>query len=241
MIRSSLYYPILIALLFSCSDQASNPKEEPSKEIEAQKGTISTVDTIAVSDHSIPPKRNVDSLLLNPFDHVAYKRKKRGANSGGGGSEPYFFRPDTAGMYYRYFLFHIPHEKKYLGKDTSNRVSNGPSNSGGREITVFKPDDADKNMYDDPNEVLIEFTQWINDTDLPELAYVGWTKKEIQEEFGQPDFEKNNAILYTFQNRILLFKIFNGSVKWLKYVHAREPFQDTPTFQMIFKKNVFGM
>ncbi len=228
-------------VLVSCSDQASKGKNEPTEEAKVQKDTASIADTIAVTDYSIPPKRNVDSLLLNPFNLAAYKRKKRGANSSGGGSEAYFFRPDTAGMYYSYFLFHLPPENKYLGKDTSNRVSNGPSNTGGREITVFKPDDADQSMYNDPNEVLIEFTQWINDTDLPELAYVGWTEKEIDEEFGKPDFQKDNKILYTFQDRILVFSIHNGNVNWLKYVHAREPFRDTPTFQMIFKMNVFGM
>lgn len=235
---------ILTALMLSIAACCSPSTNKASKEITTdrkEKETVATSnagDTVKNDNASRLPTRKIDSLLLEPFDLYAYKQKKRGSNSSGESRKSYFFKPDTVGMYYSYFLFHLP-TQKYIGHDPNDPTGTS-RNSGGREITVFKPDDEDQNQYGDRNETLIEFTQWYNDTDLPELAFVGWDVQEIKDKFGAPDFIKGNSYAYAFKNRALLFHISQGKVNWLKYVHANCPVKENSR-QELFKKDVFGM
>lgn len=234
--------PLLLGLTASCS--APEPPEvsgekNTSPNAEAPTEIVTGTDSNAITSPPHVPQRKVDTLLLHPFDLNTYKRKKRGANSSRGDRLPYYFKPDTAGIYYNYFLFHLP-TQRYIGHDPNAKNVTSPSD-GGREIVVFKPDDADQNMYNDPNEVLIEFTQWYNDTDLPELAFVGWTRNEITARFGAPDIVFQGSIAYVFGHHTLLFHFRGDQVNWLKYAHTNAPANTSSAFQQLFEKNVFGM
>ena len=51
-------------------------------------------------------KRLLINVMNDPIRLAEYKKKKRGANSGIIGQKSYFYKPDTAGIYYQYFWFH---------------------------------------------------------------------------------------------------------------------------------------
>lgn len=236
-----LLFPVLFFWITSCStSDKPAEKNQHNSTAKAEKGNSADSVIIAKDFEEQTPTRRIDSLLMNPFDLNTYKRKKRGANSSRENRKDFYFKPDTSGIYYAYFLFNLTEEQKYIGKDVHNPSGIG-RNSGGREIKVFKPDDADQNMYNDPNETLIEFTQWCNDVDLPELAFVGWTEAEIKEYFGKPDFLKSGSLVYTFNDRVLLFHIRGGRVDWLKYAHINGQLTDSPIFEKLYERDIFGM
>ena len=248
-----MYRVLLLLLIFGVASCAQPEQSEPQK---AANSSDNSKDNFEGKDNSgtsnddsssydsgfeeKTPVRRIDHLLMNPFDLNAYKRKKKGANSSRENRKEHYFKPDTNGIYYSYFLFNLKLEQKYIGKDV-NQKTGVRQTSGGREMVVFKPDDEDQNMYNDPNETLIEFTQWYNDTDLPELAFVGWTSEEITRYFGKPDFIRFDCLVYTFNDRAMLFHEYGGRIDWLKYAHTNGPVKDSPKFRELYRKDVFGM
>lgn len=222
-------------LATSCSqDQKELSSEKPpnTEKIEVISDTISQIE-----EPNLPEVRlsKTDSLLLNPFDLAKFKKKKRGANSSGGGSQKYFYKPDIEGMYYGYFLFGGARKEGYVGKNKNNQVRL----FNGIEINVFKPKDEDWTMYNDPNEILIEFMALLNDEDLPELAFVGWTKSELIEELGTPSFTKDQFLIYTFQQRCLILHMLGNKVDWLKYARLNLDLDANSEVPNLYKLDMF--
>lgn len=179
--------------------------------IETSKKTIEKLSSL---DSSLPRLSARDSFLLKPFDLYKFKRKVGQSNSGGSGDHTYRYKPKYRGMYYSFFMF--SRLKVYYGnrKEDTLRLE-------GLRIITYKPYGKYKNDYLDPTEELIEVVARFNNFDLPELAFVGLRKTEIIKKLGDPSFEKNNCLVYTFRDRALILNMKNDEVRWLKYVHLK--------------------
>lgn len=234
--KHSVYFLSLIFLVLACENQNEQPPTpiKESKKVKARSDT-SIVES-QIKDVKIPLLSKADSLLIDPFDFIEFKKKKRGANSGGGGQkEGFYYRPEVEGMFYSYFLFGGGRREGYLGKDKNNKVRLFNST----EMRVYKPKDDDWNMYNDPNEILIEFEATCNDEDLPELAFVGWTKSQIIEELGPSDFMKHQTLVYTHQQRALLLHINGNTVDWLKYIRLNIDLDSNSNVPNLYKLDMF--
>ncbi|NRA10337.1 MAG: hypothetical protein HRT57_00105 [Crocinitomicaceae bacterium] len=120
-------------------------------------------------------------------------------------------------MYYGYWLIG-GRRIGYVGKNKTPEVEIfNPV-----QILVYKPKDDDWKMYNDPNEILIQINTVYNDFDLPELAYIGWTKDEILQEFDKPSFEKNECIIYSKDQKALILHLTQNKVDWLKFIHLNK-------------------
>lgn len=160
---------------------------------------------------TLPTDKNIDELLNNPFDLQRFKKAKGQSNSGGATKKQYFFKPDTAGVYYSFFLF--PCLCGYIGDTPSKNVHM----ENGLQIITYKPLGKYENDYLDPTETLIEVTARFNDNDLPELAFVGLDTIKIKQRLGDNFLRKDNCFIYTKNKRALTLKIKGKTVEWLKY------------------------
>jgi len=156
------------------------------------------------------------SLLSQPFDLQAFKKKKGGANSSGNRKYNYFFKSGK-GVYWSFFLF--PPIAGYIGEVPSKDIHL----EDGLEITTFQPQGKNQNKYIDPEETLIQVIERYNDIDLPELAFVGLNKDKIKKKLGQWQIQKDNCIVYFHLNYLLTLHIKDGTVNWVKYTRLNFP------------------
>lgn len=160
---------------------------------------------------SSPIDKTVDDLLKKPFDLQKFKEAKGQSNSGGATKRSYYFKPDTAGMYYSFFLF--PCLCGYIGETPNKNVHM----EDGLQIVTYKPNGKYKADYLDPTETLIEVIARFNDNDLPELAFVGLDTVKIKQRLGDNFIRKDNCFIYTKDKSALTLKIKGKTVEWLKY------------------------
>ena len=215
MIVRSIFL-ILILSLAACRENSNSENSQFNSAVEStNKSNDSSTITPHQSEEIVWSK--MDSLLSDPFDLASYKKKKRGALSGGNRLQSFHHKPDTVGLYYGYWLIGGRREG-YIGKNKTPRVKEfNPV-----QLLVYKPKDKDWKMYNDLNEILIEFTAIYNDFALPELAYIGWTKDEILEEFDNPSFEKNECLVYYNNQKALVLHLAKNKVDWLKFIHLNK-------------------
>ncbi|MBX7205996.1 MAG: hypothetical protein K1X81_11285 [Bacteroidia bacterium] len=156
----------------------------------------------------------VDNLLTTPFDLQNFKKVKGQSNSGNAIKRTYYLKPDTNGMYYRFFMFRPMTGNRYIagGKLT---IESGLKN--GLEIITFKPFGKYQYDYYDPTETLIEVIAHYNDKDLPELAFIGLDTLSIKSKLGNKFLRKNGCFIFHHDKNVLTLKINNGAIDWLKY------------------------
>lgn len=152
-----------------------------------------------------------DELLANPFDLQKFKKIKGQSNSGGAPKNSYYFKPVTKGFYYRFMMFRPM--TGYIGEIPSNDIHY----EGGLTIITYKPFGKYRSSYFDPTETLIEVVAIMNDNDLPELAFVGLDTVKIKKKLGEDFIRKENCFIYTNDKNVLVFKIKDKRVEWLKY------------------------
>lgn len=155
--------------------------------------------------------KTIDDLLKKPFDLQKFKKARGQSNSGGAAKKPYYFKPDTAGMYYGFFLFNCL--CGYIGETPSKDIHL----ENGLKIITYKPLGKYKYDYFDPTETLIEVVAHFNDNDLPELAFVGLDTVKIKKKLGDNFLRKDNCFIYTKDKMALTLKISGKRVEWLKY------------------------
>lgn len=105
-------YSMLIAGLLSLI--SCGPEKPPSDTKESTRQPDTVVISTPIKKDSVPeteasktPEVNskLTELLRHPLDIKAYKTKKRGANSSTIRRRPYFYKPDTIGIFYEYMMF----------------------------------------------------------------------------------------------------------------------------------------
>jgi hypothetical protein len=169
---------------------------------------------VITTSFSYQTDKTVDNLLSTPFDLQNFKKVKGQSNSGGASKKLYYFKPETKGIYYRFFLFRPLTGYKYIanGKRTIEvRMENG------LQIITFKPFGKYQYDYYDPTETLIEVTARYNDKDLPELAFIGLDTVSIKSKLGDKILRKGSCFIYYHNKNVLTLRINNGTVDWLKY------------------------
>jgi hypothetical protein len=162
-------------------------------------------------------KPSTAALLDNPFDLQKFKKAKGPSNSGGADAEPYYYKPEGKGVYFRFFMFkpmrgfvyeRSEDEKKEIRTDFSP------------QITTYKPLGKYRDDYFDPTETLIEVIATSNDKDLPELAFVGLDTTIVKIKLGDPDIRKDSCFIYSKGRNALVLNISDGMVGWLKYART---------------------
>ena len=160
---------------------------------------------------SFQTNKTTDDLLTNPFDLQKLKKAKGQSNSGGWTKKPYYFKPDTVGMYYCFTLWQS--YNGYYGENKNDKVHL----EDGLVIITYKPLGKYKDNYFDPTETLIEVILRYNDYDLPELAFVGLDTVKIKNKLGDNFLRKDNCFIYSKGKKVLTVKIKGRIVEWLKW------------------------
>lgn len=222
-----IFVLLYICLLCSCSQQTNT-------EVEAGPFPQESLDdsTEIVDNHKLATYRltAIDSFLLEPFDLYNFKKIKGSSNSGFRHGKSYQHQPSKKGIYYDFFFF--SGMIGYIGFEKANLVRN----EDGLTITTFKPEGPHQQLYDDPNEILIEVKARLNDPGLPELAFVGLDTTVIQNQLGPKNFEFSNCWIYTYKERALILRIEKGKVEWLRYIHMMEELTEGHLPKDIFKE-----
>jgi hypothetical protein len=160
---------------------------------------------------SFQANNKTGDFLKKPFDLQKFKKARGQSNSGGAKKMPYYYKPETKGIYYHFFLFDCL--CGYIGEtpDKDIHLENGLM------ITTYKPLGNYQDDYFDPTETLIEVVAHFNDNDLPELAFVGLDTIKIKNKLGDPSYRKNNCFIYTKDKNVLVLKITGKRVEWLRW------------------------
>jgi hypothetical protein len=233
-------YLLIIIIFVSCNQGTGNKtiKRQSSDStrfgLDSVEYLDSNISRIQKSDTQINyPLKNkelnskTDSFLSKPFNLYLFKKKKNGSLSGGSPIKSYYFKPAFKGIYYRFNMFE-PKTVNYIVDGREMRHSNvgyiGTNKQmisfreDGLLIVTFQPNDKFRDMYLNPNEILIDLIARYNDFDLPELAFVGLDSIEIKKQLGQETFYKNNCLVYTKDNIALILKLFHRRVEWIRYI-----------------------
>jgi hypothetical protein len=162
-------------------------------------------------------KPSTTALLDSPFDLQKFKRTKGPSNSGGADAEPYYYKPDEKGVYFRFFMFKPMRGFVYeRSEDKKKEVRTDFS----PQIITYKPLGKYRDDYFDPTETLIEVIATSNDKDLPELAFVGLDTAIVKTKLGDPTFRKDHCFIYSKGRNALVLNITDGMVSWLKYART---------------------
>ena len=161
-------------------------------------------------------KQVADSLDLyfdNPVDFFALKKQTEHMHTGTNIqlSNKYFYVVDEE-KYEYYDYWAIEFFDKIEGE--------------GRPLCfkVLKPWGTWKDSeYASDNEILIGIKSMLNWKGLGSSNFVGMQKTQIINKFNQPDFVKDNCLIYTRNGKTLIFSIKNDKVEWFKYFWLRKP------------------
>ena len=163
----------------------------------------------------------LDGFLKKPFDLQKFKKTKGPSNSGGADVQPYYFKPDYTGVYYRFFLFRGYRGFVYARKN-GEMVKHPVRSITGLQLITYKPLGKYRDEYFDPTEILIEVNANHNDYDLPELAFIGLDSMTIKQKLGASFIRKDSCFVYHNKTHALVLSIPNGFVKCLKYARLKK-------------------
>ncbi|TNE81472.1 MAG: hypothetical protein EP332_03525 [Bacteroidetes bacterium] len=93
----------------------------------------------------------------------------------------------------------------------------------GLVIKTFQVNNKYVDKFLNPTEELIELTAKHNDFDLPELAFIGLDSSQIIQRLGSASFFQEHALVYSYRNLALIFKLEMGKVLWLRYIKLAKP------------------
>ena len=204
--KSKLLF-ILTLFVISCNTQSNEPDNSEDTSLITENDT-----NVKVAEK----ESTVDSLNLyfeNPVDFFALKKQTEHMHTGGTIklSNKYFYAVDDKKYkYYDYWAI------EFLNKieGTGNPLC----------FKVLKPWDTWKaSQYASDNEILIGIKSMLNWKGLGASNFVKMEKEEITNKFNQPDFVKNECLIYHRNGKILIFNMKNGKVRWFKYFWLREP------------------
>lgn len=206
---------VLFGLLEGCQQKQNQSMDTKDLSIDSVSISLNEAENKAPKESNTV--RLIDSLLMNPIDLPAYKKKKRSANSGIAQAQVYFHKPQVDGAYYRYFWFHEL-RRKYGEQLAFDAV----------KIVVYKHGEIDQ--YLDENEELISLTAKVKDPDLGFLDLVDKNKTALHDLYGKPDLIKSNNWIYKKANNVLVLTLSNEKVEWIRFSRLKPELslQDLP-------------
>src|SRR5690606_20711464 len=149
-------------------------------------------------------------LLTRPIDLQAYKKKYGGSNGGVRTGSKYLDIPDTVGNVYQYMLFYK------LKNELPDHHSEGTLLTDFR-ITVFRFGEK-IGRFIDTTEALLMIECAIDNPTLGDLNWYGMTKVAVMDIYGVPQFERDDCLIYTYQQKTITAHLSNDRVDWYKYV-----------------------
>ncbi|MCF8374246.1 MAG: hypothetical protein K9H64_21670 [Bacteroidales bacterium] len=156
---------------------------------------------------------NLKHLLTTPIDINEFRRKKDFHDqSGSGKGNEFYFKPDTVGFYYCFFLFRK--SEFYTGEEWMRICG-----EDGIQIMVYMFGDEISNYA--KNETIVIKSR-VNDPDLGDWNFVGQNINNIYQRFGVKFISYNGLIAYNHENKVLVFKEVNDKVIWFQFVKLRE-------------------
>lgn len=149
------------------------------------------------------------SFMNRPIKLKEYKKSQGQSNSGIWGHKPYFYRPDTVGTYYRYFLF-----QKFFRKH-GNKSVNGLVIG----TYVYGKTIGDYNKVE---EELMSIKAKYNEPKL-HFDLVGYTKDQVVELFGKGENRDTQNLVYFHDHSILILHFEQEKVAWFRYLRIKDP------------------
>lgn len=189
---------------------------------------------ILIISFNFQEKTSTNTFLKNPFDLQKFKKAKGPSNSGGADIQKYYYKLSEQGVYFRFFIFRSPGTFTYSGN--GNKKQSVPYGTG-FQIVTYKPLGKYRDAYLDPTETLIEVVASYNDSDLPELAFVGLDTLSVKKKLGDNFIRKNNCFIYAVDNYALVLKINEGFVKCLKYARLNTTITKNSNIQELIEMN----
>ena len=162
---------------------------------------------------------NLNSFLENPIDLQSFKKSKNinytttGVSSG----MNYHFHPKIKDSIF--YTYNYPTENF----TDSKRID---------QVLVFKYGN-NKHTYDDESEILIELRIFNKDSDLGKANLVGFTKTELESEFGIDYLVLESGIAYSKENKVLILEFDNSKVKSYRYLKLNTENVDKDLIQQI--------
>ena len=98
-----------------------------------------------------------------------------------------------------------------------NFITDSIGPKGINEIIVFKYGE-NKHRFKDSTEILIEMRIFNKDSELGKANLIGFTKTELESEFGNNYLPFDNGIAYANKNKVLIFELKKSIVNSYKYV-----------------------
>lgn len=170
-------------------------------------GTINQSESVELSSQIEPKEKENKSpkliaFLEHPIHLKAFKeKKKKGVTTSVSNGSGYYLKPNISdSIFYVY---------NYLSAKINPREVN--------QIVVLKYG-ANKNYYEDENEILIELKITSEDIDLEKANLIGLTKTELESEFGTDHMTFYNRIVYSNSNKVLIVEFEDSKVKSFRYV-----------------------
>lgn len=170
---------------------------------------------LEANDNDLNEEKNIsDSLLFyldNPIDFFSVKSKTHMLNGGSFNLEDDLFYSDNDEnkIYYNYWAFELENNK-----NTERSLV----------FKVLKPwsKNSSDRYYSTDNEILVGMKSKIAWAGLGKSNFVGQSEKAIIEKFGEPNSNKNDCLIYSGNNKLLVLKIYNHEVLWFKYLWLKE-------------------
>lgn len=193
----------LFALIFlaACSQETKETRHSSNTTTNKVEHRTDAEDSILV-----PVMNHFDSIMAEPFDLKDFKRAKRGSHSGVGTSTPESYKPDSNGVYIRFFLF----AKRPEGLSTSEWFN-------GEVLTVYKFGDK-VGFYGDTNEILIEIKSAYPDEDLGHLDIVGRSIEHVVQKYNHGASIDGEYAFMSSDNKILVMHLSENNIDWFRYV-----------------------
>ena len=195
---------LFILLLFILFSRCNTKNKNEFKQLD----TVSQIDTVLKSE--LIYNEQLKNYLDKPLDFEKF-RKQKNHNEQSHGINPksdIYFKPDTVGFYYRFFMFERPaiyssDEWIELCKEDGIRVI----------VYMFG-----REIKSSVKKELIEIKSRVNDPDLLESNFVGMEKIEITSKFGKPYLETNSFLHYVYENKMISLNMLNDSVIYFRYL-----------------------
>jgi len=148
------------------------------------------------------PNSKLMEFLEKPIDLQTFKKKKdRDVTTSVKNGLEYQYHPKFKdSIFYGY---------NFLKEDI------GPK--GINEIVVFKYGE-NKHRYEDETEILIELRIFNKDSDLGKANLIGFTKTELETEFGSDYLTLNNRMVYSNKNKVLILELEDSKVDSYNYI-----------------------
>ena len=216
----------ILWLLWSCGTTTEQP---PTTTEEVPPPVIAQTDSPAIAQPPPPdtpptvrtfsyhPSQNspqLQALLQQPLDLVAFKKAFRSANSGSCTTHPFFWRPSFGGFYFRYFVFR-------------------GCQPYGLQVVVYKKG-KDWGSYSDTDETLIGLESSCEIEALGKLNLKGESLTAFEATYGRNYLLKEDVAIYAHDGQVLLLqhgpapKHIIRKIKYLRTKLAIRSLDDLP-------------